>query len=95
MRMRILVNLKICVFSDGRGFQVDIKKLASKCKNVDNDIHVLVHKEFRGGFTQCASLTNSDGLLLRTFTMQPIDSTIVNAMHTCHVTLGHKIKTTY
>ena len=33
------------IISDGRGFQVDVKKLASKCKNVDKDIHVLVHKE--------------------------------------------------
>ena len=80
--------------SDGRGLQVDIKKLSHECKRLDKDLHTLVHKEFRDGFTPCASLTTSDGILLHTFTLHPIDSTNNNAIHACPVTLKTKIKTT-
>ena len=50
---------------------------------------MLVCKEFRDGFTPCASLTTSDGVLVQTFTLQYIDSINDNDVCTCSVTLVH------
>ena len=53
---------------------------------------MLVYKEFRDGFTPYESLTTSDGILLRIFKLQHVDSINDNDIYTCPVTLGHKNK---
>ena len=78
------------IVSDGYGLKVNIKKLADKCKRLDKDLHVLVHEEFRDGFSPCASLTTRDGVLLHTFKLQPLDSTNDNGVCACPVTLGNE-----
>ena len=81
--------------SDGNGLLVDVKKLACKCNVLDKYVYILIHKEFRDGFTPYTSLTTNDGLLLHTFTLQYVDSTNDDSIHECPITLGHKIDKTY
>ena len=70
----------------------NIKALAKEYKKVNNNIYILIYKEFKDGFLLYATLITKDGLMLHTFILQLVDSTIDNRIYMYPVALGHKGK---
>ena len=87
-----ICKLKNNLICDGHSLQVKIKALIEKCKKIDKDVYVLIYEEFRDRFSLHTTLSSSDGLLLHTFILQPIDLTIDNAICVYQVTLECKNK---
>ena len=71
----LMKNVNNCI-SDGPGLKREIRDLAEKCMNLNDDLNILVFSEFRDGFSPCANLTCKDSLILHTFTLLPTDVTV-------------------
>lgn len=87
-----LMNNKNNCISDGHRLKMEIRDLAEKCMNLNDDLNMLVFSEFRDRFSLCVNLTSKGSLLLHAFTLLLTDATVDCHMNTHPITLGHRAR---
>ena len=80
------------VIGQGKGTQDEVKKLATQCVGVDEDVHMPSYKEFWDGFYPYTTMNSNEVTLLHTLSLQQNDSRIDSSLSTCPIALGHKRK---